>query len=308
MQPKRLAVRLANHGLAKIARLQRRRGDASTIAGPIFVIGVPRSGSTLLYQALVRYFDVGYFANIHHRFFLAPSIVERWTRATRHSRKESYESTFGNTDGWNAPSENWQFWYRFFRRSPQYVPLDEADPAKLRELRAEMNSFAEACGRPVVVKNLPCALRLKPIIEALPDSLFLLVRRDPVSNCESLLTARQTNCGSYTKWWSVEPPELARMLELPPHEQVVEQYRSIHHIIEADRQSSDPSRFLDIEYEAFCQDTLASLDKIDAFLRSHGVTLGRRDDIPTSFDRSPSQSLDQNLRKQVREYYHRSGL
>ena len=44
---------------------------------PIFIIGAPRSGSTLLYQVLTDYFEVGYISNLHAHFFGSPACLER---------------------------------------------------------------------------------------------------------------------------------------------------------------------------------------------------------------------------------------
>ena len=43
---------------------------------PLFIIGPPRSGSTLLYQYLARYFDISYFNNYHHKNYMCPSFAE----------------------------------------------------------------------------------------------------------------------------------------------------------------------------------------------------------------------------------------
>ena len=41
---------------------------------PIFIIGPPRSGSTLLYQVLTSYFDLSYFKNLHSKYYFAQQL------------------------------------------------------------------------------------------------------------------------------------------------------------------------------------------------------------------------------------------
>jgi len=44
-------------------------GDTPLRYPPLFIIGPPRTGSTLLYQLVVQRFDVGYLANRHCRLY-----------------------------------------------------------------------------------------------------------------------------------------------------------------------------------------------------------------------------------------------
>src|SRR5439155_14834089 len=69
---------------------------------PIFIVGPPRTGSTLLYQLVAARFDVGYLSNRHCRLYGAPSRVER-----RHETEATLELTsrYGRTTSPNAPSE-----------------------------------------------------------------------------------------------------------------------------------------------------------------------------------------------------------
>ena len=53
-----------------------RRHDRPLRYPPIFIVGPPRSGTTLVYQALIEYLDVGYLSNFHGWFWGAPSWVE----------------------------------------------------------------------------------------------------------------------------------------------------------------------------------------------------------------------------------------
>jgi hypothetical protein len=137
--------------------------------------------------------------------------------------------------GWSAPSECGGFWYRFFRRKPQYVPGEEFDPRQGKKLRAALRALLGAFGRPVLFKNLHCSLRLEPLSAAIPEALFIFIRRDVVDNAHSLLEARREVFGHYAGWWSMEPPQIRTLETLPPEQQVVEQVRSINALVELAR-------------------------------------------------------------------------
>src|SRR5690625_5302003 len=65
---------------------------------PIFIIGAPRSGSTLLFQALTDAFDVGYLTNRHCQYFGSPRLCEQLFRPLKNKRNSSFSSHHGSTE------------------------------------------------------------------------------------------------------------------------------------------------------------------------------------------------------------------
>lgn len=286
-------------------RLGRRWGDETLPYPPIFVVGAPRSGSTLLYQLLTDRFDVGYLANGHARQPGAPSLVERFRGLIRGRRAElgDYRSSFGNTAGELGPSECGPFWYRFFPRRPHYVAADAFPTASRRELRAAIGAFVEACGRPVVYKNLVNTARMDAIAATLPEALFVAVHRDLAANATSLLDARMRVAGAYDSWWSVEPPGIERLLQLPEQEQVVEQVRELDALVARVEASIGSERVLHLAYEDLCADPRAELERIAAFATRHGCELGQRGEVPASFpQRDTNSTLPTELEDAVNGY------
>ena len=286
-------------------RVEIARGDASPERlrhPPIFIIGPPRSGSTLLYQLVVQRFDVGYLSNRHCRYYGAPSLVESRTRTRP---PEELSSRYGRTTGPDAPSECPEYWYRFFRRSPQYVSREEMPERERLRFRSSVRSLAEAAGRPVVFKNLICALRLGPIADALPEAVFVRIRRDLLATATSLLAGRKALYGDYDHWWSSEPPEIAHLRTLPAHEQVVEQVRSIDALIDAALDDVGADRFNELTYETLCEDAPAALSQIAALTERNGFTLAPRMEVPSSLERSSPERIDPALHERLVAYIRR---
>jgi hypothetical protein len=289
-------------------RLGRRWADEPLAYPPLFVVGAPRSGSTLLYQLLTDRFDVGYLANGHAREPGAPSLVERRRGLVRGRRGElgDYRSSFGGTSGELGPSECGPFWYRFFPRRPHYVSAEAFPTASRRELRAAIGAFVDACGRPVVYKNLYCTARMDAIAATLPDALFIVVHRDLAANARSLLNARMRVAGAYEAWWSVEPPGIDGLLQLPAEEQVVEQVRALDALVARIEASIGSERVLHVSYEDLCANPHAQLERIAAFTAGHGCELGDRGEVPTSFpDRDGSRTLPPQLDEALLDYLDR---
>ncbi len=292
--------RAANRALDLFEIASSNSSDAPLAHPPVLIVGAPRTGSTLLYQLLVQAFDVTYLSNRHCRWYGAPSLVERLRPATPNA---SFESRYGATTGAGAPSECGPFWYRFFRCSPQHVPLAEMDSAQLRRLRAAVRALAR--DRPVVFKNLICSLRLEPIGTALSEALFVVIRRDLLATASSLLAGRKAIFGDYGHWWSAEPPEIEELRGLPPEQQVVEQVRRIEVLIDRDRQLLGGERFLDLTYEELCAEPDAALDAIAGLVERNGSRLTRRRHVEAKFDPSNPASLPPELHDRLVDYIER---
>ena len=244
-------------------------------------------------------FDVGYLSNRHCRLWGAPSLVERRRHPTAPT---SFSSRFGRTSGPDEPSECGQFWYRFFRRSPQYVGLEDVSSAQLARLRSAVGALGQAAGRPLVFKNLYCTLRLAPIGTALREAVFVDIRRELEDNAASLLAARRSIHGTYESWWSAEPPDVERLRALPPHEQVVEQVRSIEALVDRGAEELGRARFLTIRYEDLCDNPESQLATIAQFAKANGIRLARRQAVPAKFDRPPRPSIDPDIRERLVAY------
>jgi hypothetical protein len=270
---------------------------------PIFIIGPPRSGSTLLYQVLTDYYDVGYLSNIHCRFWGAPSWLEYIFHPLRWRKQSDFTSSYGRTNGLTAPSECGAYWYRFFRKHPQYVPLNEADPKKMKRLRQSLNKLAQSFNRPVLFKNLFCSLRLQPIYKFIPESLFIFIKRDLEENALSLLNGRKSIHGRYDQWLSMEPPAIEKLKNMEPCQQVVEQVNHINSLIKNDSSKIGIDRFIEIEYSDFCNDVHGQLSRINCFLKSHEVKITKRaSKIPNQFTEKEEFNISEELIQKVRDY------
>ena len=163
---------------------------------PIFFLGAPRSGSTLAVQVITDALDVGYITNRHCQWFGVPALAEKLFHPIRSRPASDYRSRHGVTQGWHAPAECGEWWYRFFRRKPPYMRLDEVDPAKMRAFRRSVAALTNAFDRPIVFKNLYASLRIQAIAHYLPESLFVVIHRNEVDNGHSLLEARDRVFGN----------------------------------------------------------------------------------------------------------------
>ncbi|MFP3982443.1 MAG: sulfotransferase [Desulfurivibrionaceae bacterium] len=285
--------RLVNWGLVLIDRAP---SDSGMVPEVVYVIGPPRSGSTLVMQTLTDAFDFGYISNGHCRWFGAPALAERWFRPLKNKQPSDYESQHGRTKQDSDPAECGAWWYRFFRRKPAYVTNHDVSERKMRAFRGSLARLQEAFGKPLIFKNLFASLRLEPMAHYVPEALYIVIERDWVDNAQSILKSRKDALGTYDRWWSVPPPNVDELEKLPPVQQVVGQIESIHRLIDEDIQRLGlEDRTFRVCYEEFCADVHGTLERFQAFLASHGVELERRCEVPTEFEVRRSVRIPQKM-------------
>ena len=280
-------------------RAEVRRGAALPARAdrtPIFILGAPRSGTTLLYQLLVEAFEVGWLANAHAADATDVSRIEREQRPRAARTPSDWESTHGATAQPWGPSELEAFWYRFFPRTPHQAGHDAATPERTRALRAAVRLFADACAAPVVFKNVFHSLRVPVLAQALPEARFLLIERELDANARSLLVGRLRR-GDANAWWSARPDGAEQVDDASPATQVVWQVTTMDAVARHDLAALEPDRSLIVTYDSLCADPHALLTTIEAWLRESGVPIVRRDDarIPASFDARGGGALPPEL-------------
>jgi hypothetical protein len=135
---------LNRHVLARIEENRNSRNRPGLAHRPIFVLGAPRSGSTIVVQVITDALDIGYISNRHCSWFGAPALAERLFRPLGNRPDSDYRSSYGVAFGPHAPAECGEWWYRFFRRQPPYVTLDEVDPARMEAFRFSVAALTQA--------------------------------------------------------------------------------------------------------------------------------------------------------------------
>ena len=277
---------------------------------PIFVIGAPRSGSTLITQVITDAFDIGYLSNLHCQFFGAPVLADKLFHPLSVKKPSEYTSEYGSTKRAYAPAECGKFWYRFFRRTPAYVTIDDVKNNKMNCFRRTVSVLTKSQDRPVLFKNLFATLRIRPINKYIPEALFIIIKRDEVDNGHSILHSRMKVHGDYSIWWSVPPPNVKTLERLPPEQQVIEQIRKLYALIEKDVEEGemDAVRFLTINYEAFCSDVQGQLERIDKLFQMNGMKIKRLFNVPTTFTKVNKIKIDTGLYKKMVDYSERKNF
>lgn len=256
----------------------------------IYIVGAPRSGTTLLSQVLSRALPVGYVNNLIARFWSRPAAGIRLSRMLLPDGGREYitfDSRHGVSAGIGGPHEFGQFWRswlgldRAVTHHPTRAQLQTLDAAGLRHtLRNEILANVNAA---VVFKNVICGFHAPWLTDVHPASLFVNIERDLAATCASVLAARMERYGSYDAWWSLKPSTYAEVAALgDPCEQVVRQVLDCRRDMRA-ALGAQNVRAVTVTYEELCRAPQAVLGRVCQATRGLGVSLEPMDEVPSTF-------------------------
>lgn len=276
--------------------------DGPSVGPPLFIVGVPRSGTTLTYQVITQQFRVAYFTSAMGYFYGMPNLVMRLLRPFIGRPSPVYESTYGSIKGVFSPSEHANFWFRWFPRESEFGHYVEPEGLQVQDyetLKPALDSVAAICGKPLVVKSAYLIMAVGALSKILPDARFVFVRRDPFYNCQSLLVRRLSQRNPNT-WWSVKPPQYQSIRSLPVWRQVTEQFFFTNKIIERELEALATERYLNVSYEALCDSPRDFIYSLAHWLSDSGYQLYEDMRVPENFSSANKATLENGLAEKIR--------
>jgi len=239
--------------------------DAPPRLAPIFIIGAPRTGSTILYQLLTGNLDILYINNLICKFHRNP-IFGFWLSHLlfKNRTHHNYRSDFGNTEkyGLSSPSECGNYWYRWIPRGQHFVDFPDVTKQMAHVIKTEINTISTYYHKPIIFKNLNLGQRLRLIHKAFPDARVVFIRRNPVNTAKSIMIARRVNKVRKNEWWSVKPPNYKTLAGLPEHKLVIAQIYYCEQQIKQDLPMFNNTNKMTIHYEDLLDHPAEEIDSI----------------------------------------------
>jgi hypothetical protein len=262
-------------------------GEPRTPTRPVtFIMGVPRSGTTLAYQVLAATGAFSYPSNVAARFFASPAFgaaIERILTPLLPPEPMRFTSRAGNTDAWNGPHEFGYYWQRWLPFAEHHEPpaVDQPDAPVLTGLADELGAMEHVAGRPLLFKNGILLFSIPHLAAVLPTLRIIEVRRPNHDVCASILAMRERFTGDRANWWSTRPADAATMADRSPEEQVAFQVLRGRRALEQAR-SVVGDAWLEVSYASICADPRGFADRATEGLDSEGISL---DGLPERFER-----------------------
>lgn len=252
----------------------------------LHVIGVPRSGTTLLHQLVAAGLEVGYVNNLTAAFWLAPVLGLRLARKLGADQLDlSFDSAFGRTRGVGEPHEFGYFWNHHLRY-PALSALPEGHEQTIdwARLRAVLVNMAHWNGGPMAFKPMLLTWHLERMLREMPSTCYVWIKRDLHETALSLLEMRKSLYGSYEAWASLRPNGPEWLADEPPWRQVAGQVVALERTIQDASAALGSENVLCIDYEELCAKPGGVLRKIRRLLGGKGFEPPLRDTVPDRFD------------------------
>ncbi|MBI4806643.1 MAG: sulfotransferase [Desulfovibrio sp.] len=189
------------------------------VRAPIFVIGLPRTGSTWLQTLLCSHPDLGYFTHWMHHFrktIRGAYAVSDFLKLDAWGERFIGDSVVNSLHG---ASEGLAFWGEWFSQDPACLlydefRMDDLDAATIEEIRSTIaTALAQFPGQRRFFCKNPGFIPYSPVLaELFPDAYFIHLVRDPRPTANSMVKLWQ-RCDSQLRSIRASGKKMAMNLE-----------------------------------------------------------------------------------------------
>jgi len=281
----------------------------------LFVVGCPRSGSTLLLQWLASLGSLAYPSNLIARFYANPYLgaliqqmlldYDQQNQLFDISKTFDFASQLGRTKGALAPSEFWYYWRQFFKFG-EIQQLSEAELAgsDTATFVRKLAAFESVYQKPLAMKGMILNWHLPFLDSLFEKALFINVERETKYNAQSLYQARLNFFGNEENWFSYKPPEYGLLKEKSPLEQVAGQVYYTKKAVLDGLAHIDERRVLNVPYDVFCANPRSFYEKLRVALQDQDVSLPAAypEQAPDRFEMKDTVKIDPEKFKHLEDH------
>jgi hypothetical protein len=222
----------------------------------LFIFGLPRSGTTLLYQIIANCLDVGYIDNIAARFWLSPFYGITLSQVLRNYRQSSdFQSNLGQSADIFGPHEFAYFWHHWLclKDTKDFANYDKPSPnIDWVGLKGSLDQMKGLFKKPLVFKTMFAANFAEDFEKRLDTSFFIYIERNPTDVALSILQARYRYYKNINTWWGTYPPNYYELAKLEVEQQIIGQVLSLREIYRRKIDALSPDRVICFSYQDVC--------------------------------------------------------
>ena len=265
--------------LRPVEKLFNRKTNSNLCQPIIFLLALPRSGSTLTYQSIIHGLEVDYLTNLGNVFYKLPFLGFTFSNLFLPNYQSKFLSDFGFVPGLNGPSEGFKFWSYW---TNSFLDEESCNKENIVRYRTKYfksflnNKFSQ--NRPFLAGYLGHILKINFLKETYPNSIFLRLRRNKINNAYSIFKARENN--DNLKWFSVLPKESKSDMDKNIYYQIASQVYWLNK--KMDNVHLD-HKTIDISYEDLCKDPNSTIRYLRKRFLNYGLNLKYRNKLPNSF-------------------------
>ena len=217
---------------------------------PIFVVGMPRSGSTALHRVLSKHPDLATTTHVSRKIPTCYPLLKLISLFVRDHK----------------PGEAGTMWDRYVTGDDDVLRAADVTPDKRRYYTRAVANVLRLYDRPRFVSKCPRnGMRMEFLRAIFPDALFIHLVRDGRAVCRSVLERRE-RAGDLNAWWDVRPIGWRQWEKESPVAAVAQQWRSVVEFVHDVGQTMPPEQYTEIRYEDFTRDPVELLGRLCAFI------------------------------------------
>ncbi|MFZ7126475.1 MAG: sulfotransferase family protein [Desulfobacterales bacterium] len=242
---------------------------------PIFFIGMPRSGTTIVFEAFARHPDLGWLTNYSdaHPNLAALNAI-RWLQENRLLKIEGKKTPRIHKIGNRfliRPDEAYGFWETHVGRdfSFDFMAGHQADQETAARVRTAILDIVRYQGRSRFSTKLTGPPRISFLTSIFPDARFVHVVRDGRAVTHSLLKVPfwKQKGGFDGPFWKGLPHEYEQIWEKDRDPGIITalQWRYVLELTDKERKGICSSQYMEVKYEDFVEKPHDSLNRLFRF-------------------------------------------
>ena len=233
-------------------RIQRKFNNEESSFTNLFIVGVPRSGTTLLSQILFTHLNLGALYNTLAKYYVVPLVgIQEIKDIISKTQIDEFESTLGNTKSQFEPHEFGYFWQYWFNASESHeLSNHELSKIDWQALNNKLKAYNLIQQKDLIVKSIVYTnFQILPIYQFIQNSRFIFIKRSPEFIVQSIWEARKKQYGDLNKWWSIKPQKWKNWTSLSPIQQIANQVIYTESIIEKQLKQIPTEFFYCLKFE-----------------------------------------------------------
>lgn len=256
---------------------------------PLFIVGAPRTGSTLLYQLLVQKYHFAYISNIASFFHSCPTL----TTFLAQKIFSDYENTnlsnsYGYISGFKAPSEAGPLMDIWFG---DYSARTYGSEKYVNFVRKQVEKLSAIMCAPCLFKSMKLSLYISEVLHIFPEALFIHIRRDPLYTAQSIIMTRRRLYNDDNTWFSYHLPNHEELIKLDPFEQVAFQIKFIEETIKNYKNRYTDLKYIQISYDNLTENVNSNLKDIQYNCQKAGIKLFEKSNREIVINKSERKML-----------------
>jgi omega-hydroxy-beta-dihydromenaquinone-9 sulfotransferase len=216
---------------------------------PVFIVGMPRSGSTALHDVLSRHPEFATTTNVTRKFpanFAMLKIIAPFYRE-------------------HKPGEAGSMWDKFVAGDDDVLRAVDVTKESRSFYTKAVANVLRLYDKPRFLSKCPRnGLRMEFLAAIFPDAQFIHLIRDGRAVCQSVMDRRKRS-GNINAWWDVRPEDWRQWEKLDPVSAVAHQWDSVVRAVSVMGAGMPASQYTEVRYEDFTANPVEFIQGIGRF-------------------------------------------